>query len=65
MEALDLAPSQSEMLACPVPLFGNKRINPKSEVITMACQLNRRESADEAVDDNDGKGYDDDVKRLC
>jgi hypothetical protein len=30
----------------------------------MACHLNRRESVDEAIDDNDGKGYDDDVKRL-
>ena len=52
------------MLACPVPLFGNKRVNPKSKVITMACHLNRRESMDETVDDDDGKGYDDDVKRL-
>jgi hypothetical protein len=64
VEALDLAPSQSDMLACAVPLFGNKRANPKSEVITMACQLNRRERVDKAVNDNDGKGYDDDVKRL-
>jgi hypothetical protein len=30
----------------------------------MACQLNRKESVDKAVDDNEGKGYDDDVKRL-
>jgi hypothetical protein len=52
------------MLACPVPRFGNKRVNPKSKVITKACQLDRRKSVDEALDDNDGKGYDDDVKRL-
>ena len=65
VEALDLAPPLSETLACPVPLFGNKRVNPKSKVITMACQHNRREGVDEAADDNDGKEYDDDVKRLC
>jgi hypothetical protein len=52
------------MLAIPVPLFGDKRVNPKSQVITIACQFNRRESVDNAVDDNEGKGYDDDVKRL-
>ena len=64
MEALDLAPSLSEMLACTVPLFGDKQVTPKSQVITIAYQFNRRESVDKAVDDNEGKGYDDDVKRL-
>ena len=64
MEALYLAPSQSEMLACPIPLFGDKRVNTKSKVITMACQLDRRGSVDESVDDNEGKGYGYDVKRL-
>jgi len=52
------------MLAYAVPLFGDKRVNPKSQVITMACQFNRREGVDKAIDDNEGKGYDDDVKRL-
>ena len=64
METIDLAHLQSEMLAYPVPLFGDKRVNSKTQVITMACQFNRRECADKAVDDNEGKGYDDDVKRL-
>jgi len=30
----------------------------------MACQSNRRESMKDTVDDSEGKGYDDDVKRL-
>jgi len=64
VEALDLAPSQSETLACPVPLFGDERVTPKSQVVTIGYQFNRRESVDKAVDDNEGKGYDDDVKRL-
>jgi hypothetical protein len=56
--------TRSEMLAFPVPLFGDERVNPKSQVITMACQSNRRESVDKAVDENERKGYDDDVKML-
>jgi len=34
-------------------------------VITTACPSKRKKSADLAVDDNEGKGYDHDVKRLC